>query len=144
MVLAGLDWSAAIMEDFDRFLARRKRPALGSSNTANAAGAAANGPVLFTYAEVRDITSRALVEQEERLRLEFQAALRDRLNGKPRTPACPPRNRAGPRNRACAYLFPRLLTQRSLRACSQSNTKTFPGSTRTTWRGSCASHITTT
>ena len=129
------------MEDFDRFLARRKRPALGSSNTANAAGAAANGPVLFTYAEVRDITSRALVEQEERLRLEFQAALRDRLNGKPRTPA-------GPRTRARlpsrTYLFPRLLTQRSLIACSQSNTKTFPGSTRTTWRGSCASHIMTT
>ena len=58
------------MADFDRLLPRRKRPASGNSSV---------GSALFTYAEVKDITSRALQEQEERLRAEFHAALRDRL-----------------------------------------------------------------
>jgi hypothetical protein len=61
------------MDELDGFLPKRKRLAPGL--------APAGPPLLFTYAELRAVTQRALEEQHERLSLQFQTILRDRLHG---------------------------------------------------------------
>ena len=55
------------MEDFESLLPKRKR--------------GANASPLFTLAEVKDITQRALQLQEERLQADYSTTLRDKLNG---------------------------------------------------------------